>query len=193
LTLLRDKEWSQWSNVAIAKACGVTESFVRKLKKEYHIAQCEVRTYTTKHGTTAAMNTANIGKTAPAKPPSSPAPNAPFTNKEQDLRQQAHRLGLKYNRAKDQVLPDTKRNHNNPTDIDDRPGAMPPSPINPNSLLAAFLANLDCLSEAELEAIGQVLSAGETRKAIALVKGMAASAELAAAALAVLSGNLPRS
>jgi hypothetical protein len=51
------------------------------------------------------MKTANIGKTAPAKPPSSPAPNAPFTNKEQELRQQAHRLGLKYNRAKDQVLP----------------------------------------------------------------------------------------
>jgi hypothetical protein len=99
---------------------------------------------------------------------------------------------LKYSRVKDQVLPEVKRNYDNPTDIDDRPGAMPPSPINPNSLLAAFLANLDCLSEAELEAIGQALAAGETRKAIALVKGMAASAELAAAALAVPSGKLPR-
>jgi stage V sporulation protein SpoVS len=72
--------------------------------------------------------------------------------------------------------------------------------VNPNSLLAAFIANLDCLSSAELEAIGQAIAATETRKAIALVRGMAASAELAAAAhreadlfeIAVLSGNLPR-
>jgi stage V sporulation protein SpoVS len=92
------------------------------------------------------------------------------------------------------VLPDVERNHHNPTDIDDRPGATPPLPssVNPNSLLAAFIANLDCLSSAELEAVGQAIAATETRKAIALVKGMAASAELAAAAIAVLSGKLPR-
>ena len=62
LTLLHDEEWSKWTNVAIAKACGVAESFVRKLKKESHFAQCDVRTYTTKHGTVATMKTANIGK-----------------------------------------------------------------------------------------------------------------------------------
>jgi hypothetical protein len=62
ITLLDDAEWSNWTNVAIAKACGVAESFVRKLKKECHIAQCDVRTYQNKHGEIAQMNTANIGK-----------------------------------------------------------------------------------------------------------------------------------
>jgi hypothetical protein len=187
LTLLRDEEWSQFSNNKISKLCGVSLDLVNRLRRSLNdsLSENPTRRYTTKHGTTATMNTAHIGR-------ANPAPNAPFTNKDQELRQQAKRLGLSYSRVKDQVLPDVKRNHHNPTDIDDRPGAMPPSPINPNSLLAAFLANLDCLSEAELEAIGQALAATETRKAIALIKGMATSKELAEAALAVLSGNLPR-
>ncbi|UOF83054.1 putative streptomycin biosynthesis operon possible regulatory [Caudoviricetes sp.] len=32
--LLEDKEWSQWSNVQVAKQAGVVESFVRKVKGE---------------------------------------------------------------------------------------------------------------------------------------------------------------
>lgn len=31
-TLLRDPEWAEWSNVAIAKACGVSDEMVRKLR-----------------------------------------------------------------------------------------------------------------------------------------------------------------
>ena len=62
MTLLEDSEWSQWSNVAIAKQCGVSESFVRKIKKDSHFVLCEVTTYTNKHGTQSKMNTANIGK-----------------------------------------------------------------------------------------------------------------------------------
>ena len=62
LILLEDEEWSKWTNVAIAKACGVAESFVRKLKKEFNIVQNDVRTYVTKHGTQSTMNVAQIGK-----------------------------------------------------------------------------------------------------------------------------------
>lgn len=62
LILLEDEEWSKWTNVAIAKACGVAESFVRKLKKEFNIVQNDVRTYVTKHGTQSTMNVAKIGK-----------------------------------------------------------------------------------------------------------------------------------
>lgn len=34
LTLLKDEEWSRWSNQAIARKCGVDESLVRTLKSE---------------------------------------------------------------------------------------------------------------------------------------------------------------
>lgn len=65
MALLNDDEWSGWSNMEIARRCAVSESFVRKLR-DSHFAQNEVkpepRTYTTKHGTTATMNTTNIGK-----------------------------------------------------------------------------------------------------------------------------------
>lgn len=69
-TLLRDDEWSGWSNMESARRAAVSESFVRKLR-DSHFAQNEVkpepRTYTTKHGTTATMNTKRIGR-SPGQP-----------------------------------------------------------------------------------------------------------------------------
>ena len=72
LAMLEDTEWSGWSDNAIAKACHVSHTFVSNLR---HVT-CNVasekpteKTYTTKHGTTATMTTANIGKTQPAKKP----------------------------------------------------------------------------------------------------------------------------
>jgi phage N-6-adenine-methyltransferase len=56
-TLLRDDEWGKWSNREIARRCNVSESFVRSLRTE----RSEERAYTTKHGTTATMNTSRIG------------------------------------------------------------------------------------------------------------------------------------
>lgn len=81
-TLLNDGEWSKWSNVAIAKACGVHQSTVADRRKSLSVSESETpsarkslsetesetppveRTYTTKHGTQATMNTAKIGKKA---------------------------------------------------------------------------------------------------------------------------------
>ncbi|MDG3577152.1 ParB N-terminal domain-containing protein [Rhizobium sp. YJ-22] len=56
-TLLQDAEWSTWSDRAIARRCSVSDFMVRSLREN----RCEERTYVTKHGTTATMNTAAIG------------------------------------------------------------------------------------------------------------------------------------
>lgn len=70
MTLLSDSEWSTWSNREIAKACGVSPAFVDNLRASLPTVGSDKpaeRTYTTKHGTQAAMNTANIGKATPAQ------------------------------------------------------------------------------------------------------------------------------
>lgn len=60
--LLNDEEWSKWSNVEIAKRCGVGETLVRSLRAERSEDDAP-RTYTTRHGTIAQMDTSRIGKT----------------------------------------------------------------------------------------------------------------------------------
>lgn len=66
LTLLEDEEWGQWSNREIARRCGVSDHLVAEVRTGLTAHsrsenQPDARTYTTKHGTTATMNTANIG------------------------------------------------------------------------------------------------------------------------------------
>lgn len=65
--LLEDDEWSKWSDREIAKKCRVGHSFVSELRSSLSTVDSEPdeRTYTTKHGTTATMDTARIGKTRP--------------------------------------------------------------------------------------------------------------------------------
>ena len=66
----------QWSDRQIAKHCGVHHGTVGTVRASLAESasdnkQPAQRTYTTKHGTTAVMNTANIGKTdRPALAPS---------------------------------------------------------------------------------------------------------------------------
>lgn len=66
----------KWSNNQIAKHCGVSDKTVAAVR-DSHFGNSEVttaeRTYTTKHGTTAVMNTTNVGK-AKSKP--EPLPEA---------------------------------------------------------------------------------------------------------------------
>lgn len=64
LTLLNDAEWSKWSDREIGRACRVHHETVGKLRGVTGDFASE-RTYTTKHGTTAIMNTAAIGKAPP--------------------------------------------------------------------------------------------------------------------------------
>ena len=81
--LLQDDEWGQWSNNAIAKHCGVAHSFVAKVRSslESDSSETKPRTYTTRHGTIATMETAKIGgrskPPAPAETDAGEAPAAP--------------------------------------------------------------------------------------------------------------------
>lgn len=63
-TLLRDEEWGKWSAEEISRRCMVSGDLVLKMRKELGLTSDigSEKTYTTKHGTTATMNTANIGK-----------------------------------------------------------------------------------------------------------------------------------
>lgn len=62
LTLLNDPEWAGWSDREIARRCAVGHQMVAPLREDFTGRATSDRTYTTKHGTTATMNTASIGK-----------------------------------------------------------------------------------------------------------------------------------
>lgn len=64
LTLLNDGEWSKWSDREIARQCNVSHEFVRRARPVTVNVDSE-RTYTTKHGKIATMDTSAIGRTAP--------------------------------------------------------------------------------------------------------------------------------
>jgi hypothetical protein len=58
-----------WSDREIAKRAAVSHEFVRRLRPVPDVTvnvDSEARTYTTKHGTVAKMNTAAIGKRSDA-------------------------------------------------------------------------------------------------------------------------------
>lgn len=63
--LLTDEEWGKWTDRAIAEQCWVDHGMVGRLRSLVGNASDE-RVYTTKHGTTATMHTANIGKVVAA-------------------------------------------------------------------------------------------------------------------------------
>lgn len=73
MTLLEDNEWSKWSDREIGRRVRVSHTFVAKVRagltgnvaSEDEPAPGEPRTYTTKHGTTAQMDTTNIGRANP--------------------------------------------------------------------------------------------------------------------------------
>lgn len=57
-TLLADPEWGQWSDRKIASVCRVGRSLVAEVRASLAEKPVTDRTYTTKHGTTATMDTA---------------------------------------------------------------------------------------------------------------------------------------
>jgi len=66
MTLLEDPEWSQWSDREIARRCSVSHPFVATVRASVTgSVTSDDRQYTTRHGTTATMDTGNIGKAAP--------------------------------------------------------------------------------------------------------------------------------
>lgn len=72
MSLLNDSEWVQWSDNEIARRCKVSQPFVSKIRASLITViseDLEERTYTTKHGTVATMNTAKIGAAPAAQIP----------------------------------------------------------------------------------------------------------------------------
>lgn len=68
LALLNDDEWRQWSDREISRRCNVHHQMVGILRSSLDDSSSE-RTYTTKHGTVATMNTTKIGTTPTAQIP----------------------------------------------------------------------------------------------------------------------------
>jgi len=65
LKLLEDQEWKNWSDREIALRCKVDHKSVGKIRQNLtgeFPSEKQMRTYKTKHGTVALMNTTNIGK-----------------------------------------------------------------------------------------------------------------------------------
>jgi transcriptional regulator with XRE-family HTH domain len=64
LKLLKDSEWSQWSDREIARRCQVSPDTVNRIRRSLSDSDSEneTRSYRTKHGTVATMNTGNIGR-----------------------------------------------------------------------------------------------------------------------------------
>lgn len=66
MTLLDDSEWSQWTDREISRRCAVSPPLVAACRRERLTARNysdnSKRIYTTKHGTTANMETAAIGR-----------------------------------------------------------------------------------------------------------------------------------
>jgi hypothetical protein len=73
MTLLDDPEWATWSGNQIAKACSVSEGFVRHLRINEDTPAPQTRTVE-RNGKTYEQNTAKIGKAKPAEPPATEAP-----------------------------------------------------------------------------------------------------------------------
>jgi hypothetical protein len=71
MTMLADEEWSQWSDNAIAKHCGVAHSFVARVRDSLldsesseTEASATVRTYKDRYGNIHTMDTTAIGRKA---------------------------------------------------------------------------------------------------------------------------------
>jgi hypothetical protein len=75
---LNDLEWQDYSDIKLGKICKVSATFVSKCKKEAQIERPIEKTYTTRHGTKATMDTSKIGKKTDdakvSKPKIEPAP-----------------------------------------------------------------------------------------------------------------------
>jgi hypothetical protein len=76
-TLLNDAEWAAWSGNQIAKACAVSESFVRHLRLNEDTPAAPPIRIVERNGKTYEQNTTNIGRPVPrVESDSTPAPKS---------------------------------------------------------------------------------------------------------------------
>lgn len=120
--MLKHPVWATWSNSEMARRCCVSPTFVAEVRASLSTVDSEPpeRVYTTKHGTTANMKTANIGK-KPGAPHPAPTPDVadaePEYNPADDELAEAHEtvrnLAEENERLKDAIavgnLPEPER------------------------------------------------------------------------------------
>ena len=85
--ILKDEQGRQWSDNKIAKDFGFSHPFVGNVRRSLETVSSEKsaeRTYTTKHGTTAVMNTTNVGKKTKAEKATPPFETEPSSDSQAD-------------------------------------------------------------------------------------------------------------
>ena len=84
LVLLEDFEWSEWNNTKIAEVCGVSATFVDKIRKETNTPTPATRKVS-RDGVEYDMDTSKMGK----KPKAKPDPEPVIDEKEQKIEEMA--------------------------------------------------------------------------------------------------------
>lgn len=84
LVLLEDFEWSEWNNTKIAEVCGVSATFVDKIRKEMNTPTPTTRKVT-RDGVEYDMDTSKMGK----KPKKEPDPEPVIDENEQKIEEMA--------------------------------------------------------------------------------------------------------
>lgn len=76
--LLDDPKWREWSDMEIARHCGVAHLLVAKVlcSLDSESSEHSQRTYRTKHGTVATMQTRRIGRSKSAEATDTPPPRS---------------------------------------------------------------------------------------------------------------------
>ena len=85
--ILKDEQGRQWSDNKIGKDFGFSHPFVGNVRRSLETVSSEKsaeRTYTTKHGTTAVMNTTNVGKKTKAEKAKPPFETEPSSDSQAD-------------------------------------------------------------------------------------------------------------
>lgn len=190
MTLLQDSEWSIFSSSQIAKLCGVSHTFVNKLRSLLETFQVrdndfsesnqsletftdnrvtrnvssETRAYIDRHGNKGIMKTGKIGK------------SKQFTSVEDELKDKEKRLGLRYNRKTDQVLPSMPSNPDNPNpdnityaEVDHTRQKIE---ANLNDILIAFSSNIGFFSPEQLQFIGEKLATLKAERVEIVLKAL---------------------
>lgn len=112
MTLLNDETWATWTDREIARQCGVSAPLVASVRKNFTVNSYseKPRTYTTRHGTEAQMDTSNIGKAKPVEQPEAEEQGQPAAASGEEPEERPERADAQPNaepeRAEPQPEPD---------------------------------------------------------------------------------------
>jgi hypothetical protein len=200
MTLLNDPEWGQWSDREIARQCKVHHQLVGRLRSSLDdhpvTKSSSERTYKTKHGTIATMNTTKIGSSKVEQPigsrvtvrgdryfegqsgtitqiPNSRQAIVELDSGERDLINLRHLVW----EATDLSVAGEIIDNSSPTSESDMAQSPPFVPqkveVNTNDILIAFKSNLDVMGYEQLKFVGKAIASLSPERVEAVVKAIA--------------------